>query len=82
MRRKLLTVSGIVVFATVVALNINARFNLHDSEMNVTFANVEALVSGQCSGGLSPCAVGCPWEYCGYCPEFGYLTQCDFNDSY
>ncbi|MDR1408128.1 MAG: hypothetical protein LBJ23_08810 [Tannerella sp.] len=78
MKRKLLVAVGIVAFATVVALNINARFDLNGSQIDVAFVNAEALVSGQCTGGVNPCAVDCPWEYCGYCSEFGYLQQCDY----
>jgi hypothetical protein len=78
MKKNILLFLGIIAFALIISLNLNIGLD-NTTEIDVTLANVEALVLAECTGGTSPCSADCNGEYCGYCSgSGGYLSQCTY----
>jgi hypothetical protein len=76
MKKKILV--SIFVVAVVAIAGWNFSQSMSEAALsNVVLANVEALALPECTGGTSPCAPTCTWEWCGYCTDFGgYMQEC------
>ena len=70
MKKKIISIIGIAVFAVAVALNISVAFN-KDTEMDLYLANTEALA-------MKEDVITCTKSNCcgGLCHEFSYILSC------